>query len=91
MGVEIQMSELRSLLQNAGYYEWIREDLSGIRKLGKCIKPWVNSPRQIIPGVYLRSRHTMSGKSVWFTDDPNKKPQFKLSSGLIEKLEKFER
>jgi hypothetical protein len=91
MGVEIQMSELRSLLQNAGYYEWIREDLSGIRKLGKCIKPWVNSPRQIIPGVYLRSRHTMSGKSVWFTADPNSKPQFKLKGGCVEKLEKFER
>jgi hypothetical protein len=91
MGVEIQMGDLRSLLQNAGYYEWIREDLAGIRKLGKCIKPWVNSPRQIIPGVYLKSRHTMAGKAVWFTDDPNKKPLLKLCGSNIETIEKIER
>jgi hypothetical protein len=89
--VEIQMPELRSLLQNAGYYEWIREDLSGIRKLGKCIKPWVNSPRQIIPGIYLRSRHTMQGKAVWFTTDPQSKPKHKLVSGRAELIEKNER
>lgn len=82
-GVEIQMSELRNLLQEAGYYQWVRDDLAGLRQLGKCIKPWVDSPRQIVPGIFLRSRHTMKGRVVWFTEDVHTKPKYELLQGKV--------
>jgi len=81
---EIPMFELRRLLQNAGYYEWVREDVQGLRSLGKYLKPWINSPRQVIPGIWLRSRHTMNGKVVWFTEDRGAKPQYKLTTRGLE-------
>lgn len=88
IGVEIGMNQLRELLQEAGYYQWVRDDLSGLRQLGKCIKPWVDSPRQIIPGVYLRSRHSMKGKVVWFTENQQDKASHELVMGRVESLSK---
>jgi hypothetical protein len=88
-GVEIQMAELRQFLQEAGYYQWIRDDLTGLRQLSKCIKPWVDSPRQIIPGIFLRSRHSMKGKVVWFTEDVKESPKYELRNGVAELIKKF--
>jgi hypothetical protein len=88
LGIEISMNQLRDFLQDAGYYQWIRDDLSGLRQLSKAIKPWVDSPRQIIPGVFLKSRHSMRGKVVWFTENVMEKPEFKLVMGQVEKITK---
>jgi hypothetical protein len=88
MGVEIGMNQLRELLQEAGYYQWVRDDLSGLRQLGKCIKPWVDSPRQIIPDVYLRSRHSMKGRVVWFTENMQDMASHRLEMGNVELITK---
>jgi hypothetical protein len=87
-GVEIRLSELREILQEAGYYQWIRDDKLGLRQIGKCIKPWVDSPRQIVPGIFLKSRHSLKGKVVWFTENINDTPKYVMKDGSIQPIDK---
>jgi hypothetical protein len=87
-GVEIGMHELRQLLQDSGYYQWLRDDNLGLRQLGKCIKPWVDSPRQIIPGIYLKSRHSMKGKVVWFAENISELPKYTIGNGSVQLINK---
>lgn len=87
-GVEIRLYELRELLQDAGYYQWVRDDNLGLRQIGKCIKPWVDSPRQIVPGIFLRSRHSLKGKVVWFADNITETPKYMYKNGGVHLIEK---
>jgi hypothetical protein len=83
--VAITMADLRGILQGAGYYEWIRDDVSGLRALSKRLKPWSDAPREVIAGVYLRTKHTKNGKVVWFAKTPVDEPEYTLHNGQLSK------